>query len=102
MIVCKRNREWPIEAPRLHSDNENTVWMAHLYNHDNPEIITEDITGTKDEDTGIIVFVFGIDQANIFSDGDKLDIEIWPADNNSDMYWEEKAIRVEESYVPLT
>lgn len=101
MIIAKRHRELPLEAPRLHSDNEDTVWKAHLFNHDDPSVITEDIEGTKDSDTGIIVFTFPIDQIDMFDDGDKLDVEIWPTDNLSDMYWEEKAIRVEESQIPV-
>ncbi len=101
MTILKRHRAADIEAPCLHSDNEDTVWKAHLFNHDDPSVITEDIEGTKDSDTGIIVFTFPIDQIDLFADGDKLDMEIWPSDNETDMYWEEKAFRVEDSQVPV-
>lgn len=101
MITLKRHRAADIEAPCLHSDNEDTVWKAHLFNHDDPSVITEDIEGTKDSDTGIIVFTFPMEQIDLFADGDKLDVEIWPTDNDTDMYWEEKAFRVEDSQVPV-
>lgn len=101
MITLKRHRAADIEAPCLHSDNENTTWKAHLFNHDDPSVITVDVVGTKEADTGIIVFTFPMGQIDLFADGDKLDIEIWPTENDTDMYWEEKAFRVEESQVPV-
>lgn len=102
MITLKRNRAADIEAPCLHSNNEETVWKAHLFNHDDPANITDDVEGIKDEDTGIIVFSFSVEQINKFADGDRLDIEIWPSDNDTDMYWEDKAFKVEDSQVPVT
>lgn len=98
--VLKRNREAHIEARCLRSSFRYAEWKAHLFKHDDPTVITEDVYGVEDPDTHIIVFVFGVEQINLFADGDKLDIEIWPTNNLTDMYWEKKAYKVEESYVP--
>lgn len=115
MITLKKHRQADIEAPCLPTKTAagaDITWKAHLFNHDNPSLITSDITGQVDSTTKVVVFVFPISEIDAyktgsqteykFNDGDKLDIEVWPTSNPTDMYWEEKAFKIEDSQVPVT
>lgn len=114
MITLKKHRQADIEAPCLpikDSAGVTITWKAHLFNHDDPTLITSDITGVKDSTTNIIVFTFPISEIDAkrtgsltedkFNDGDKLTIEVWPTNNPTDMYWEPKAFKIEDSQVPV-